>query len=158
MLVHLLAIIRSGLYGYFNGFETALVERFKLNAEEHRGDVRQDEGRILLDHDVFHVAHLVVANEHIALGGYVHELRPGLVVERAEFELAVAALDGALSVLRVVRYAAVGEQVAFVVLVDEVLRAVEKQILRAEARVEREKDRLGNVNGVSRSDGPSIFM
>ena len=44
------------------------------------------------------------------------------------------------------------EQVAFVVLVDEVLRAVEIEVLRAEARVEREQNLLGDVNGIGRSN------
>ncbi len=144
--------IGNWLHRDFNGFETALVERFKLNAEEHSGDVGEDEGSILLYHDVLHVAHLVVADEHIAFGGYVHELRAGLVVEGAEFQLAVGAFNGLLSVLGVVRYAAVGEQIAFVVLVDEVLRAVEIEVLGAEARVERKEDFLSDVNGVGRSN------
>ena len=52
--------------------------------------------------------------------------------------------------ITVVRYASVGEQVAFVVFVDEVLRAVEIEVLRAQTRVEREQDFLGDVYGVSR--------
>lgn len=82
----------------------------------------------------------------------MHELRPGLVVEGAELQLAVRPLDGTLSVLGVVRYAPVGEQVAFVVLVDEVLRAIQVEVLRAQTRVEREKDLLSDVNGVGRSN------
>ena len=83
----------------------------------------------------------------------MHELRAGLVVEGAELQLAVGAFHGLLSVLRVVRYSAMGEQVAFVVLVDEVLRAIEIEVLGAEARVERKEDFFGDVYGVGRSDG-----
>jgi hypothetical protein len=140
------------LYGDFDGFETALVDGLELHTEEHSGDVGQDKGSILLHHDVLHIAHLVVADEHIALGGNVHELRPRLVVEGAELQLAVGAFHGTLSVLGVVRYAAVGEQVAFVVLIDEVLRAVEVEVFLAEARVEREQNLLGDVNGVGGGD------
>ena len=82
----------------------------------------------------------------------MHELRPGLVVEGAELQLAVGAFHGTLSVLGVVRYATVSEQVAFVVLVHEVLRAVEIEVLGAEARVERKEDFLSDVNGVGRSN------
>lgn len=142
----------AGLDGYFNGLEAVLVDGLELNAEEHSGDVRQDKGGVFLYHDVLDVAHLVVAHEHIALGGDVHELRPGLVVEGAELQLAVGAFHGTLSVLGVVRYAAVGEQVAFVVLVHEVLQAVEIEVLGAEARVERKEDLLSDVNGIGRGN------
>ena len=81
------------------------------------------------------------------------ELRVHLIVERNEFEATVGAFNRSLVVLRVVRDSAVGHKIALVVFVCEVLGAEHIQFLFAEARVEREQDGLGDIDGVSRSDG-----
>ena len=49
----------------FNGFEATFVDRLELHTEEHRGDVREDEGFILLHKDTLNVTHLVIANKHV---------------------------------------------------------------------------------------------
>lgn len=42
--------------------EAALVDGLELNTEEHGGDVRQDEGLVLLDENILGVGHLVVTD------------------------------------------------------------------------------------------------
>ena len=142
-----------GLHSEFNSFEASFVDAFKLNAEEHSGDIGKNEWFIFLDHNILNIAHLVEANEHIALGCDVHKLGVSLVVERHKLQFAVRAFHGLLTVLGVVLQAAVSELISLVVLIDEVLRAVKVEVLRTEARVEREKDFLCHVHGVRRGDG-----
>ena len=84
-------------------------------------------------------------------------LRVRLVSKRTEDEFAVRTLDSRLIVLRVIRNTAVCEQIALVILIHEVLRAVHEESLRAKTRVEREQNLLSHVNGVGRGDGIRQF-
>ena len=74
------------------------------------------------------------------------------VGKRTKREFAVRALHRRLIVFRVVRNTAVSKEIALIVLVSEVLRAVHQQILRTETRIQREENLLGDVHRISRSD------
>ena len=76
------------------------------------------------------------------------ELRVSLVSQRAENQFVVGAFNGSLIVLRVVVDARMGQQIALVVLVREVLRAVHVARLGAKVRIQREEYLLGDVHGV----------
>lgn len=69
------------LDGDFDSLEASLVDRLELNAEEHSGDIREDERLILLDKDVLDVAHLVVADEHVGLVARALGFKGGNVLE-----------------------------------------------------------------------------
>lgn len=127
-----------------NDLESALVDRLELNTEEHGSDVREDERFKLLNEHILDVPHLVVAHKHVGLRADVDEVRADLVVHRDDVKAPVRAFHGVLTVLVVVVDTAVSKQVSLVVLVSEVLRT--------EARVEREEDFLGDIHCVGSSD------
>ena len=74
--------------------EAALVDGLELNTEEHGGDVRQDEGLVLLDENILGVGHLVVTDQHVYFRTDVDELGVCLVVHRDDVEAVVGAFHG----------------------------------------------------------------
>ena len=75
-------------------------------------------------------------------------LRAVLVVERYEVQTAIGAFHSVLSVLCVVVDAAMSEQIALVVGISELLCAEHIEVLRAQARVKREKDFLRHIHRI----------
>ena len=88
--------------------QTTLVDGLKLHAEEHRCHIGQHERCETLHLDTLYIRHVVVAIEHVLLGGDMDELAVRFVRQRHQFQPALRALHGVLQVLTVIRQPAVG--------------------------------------------------
>ena len=115
----------------FNALEASFVDGLELHAEEHSGDIREDERLVFLHHYRFHITHLVVSDEHVNLRADMYELRANLVIHWNDVQAAIRAFHRILSVLRVVVDASVCEQLALVVGISELLRTEHIQLLSA---------------------------